>query len=377
MKRAGAAADTNGTKIFVNRQYAKGLRDDAPLAKSGEEIEEAVVGGLVVEEAKLSALAHIGDDFDGTAEVGVGVPGGGETIEIRFDQVVRLCDVSPDFSGASELLLEGCAVAGEGSGVNAEPLCETGPHPTPAKYVSVDDVEGLVAGCRRCRGPLKMASEQSCIGHIGKAIPLGCRAGEEKRPLCFAADGGVGGEGDPHVHGVAEGVADDGVGAMYAPGKTCAGGGGEDFVFLGVVEVVHVQAALLLAERGSGETTFAVGLEGAEVVFETGHQRYVANRVGTGDGVEEIANHGAVDAYVFRFRGLSKPGGKEDVGGIATGEGRLEGGGIEEVGRDGLDAAEIWGGTAGQAEDVPLMGGKESCEVVADDTSDAGDECSL
>jgi hypothetical protein len=55
----------------------------------------------------------------------------------------------------------------------------------------------------------------------------------------------------------------------------------------------------------------------------------------------------------------------------------LEGGGIEEVGRDGLNAAEVWGGTAGEAEDVPAMGGEKSCEVVAYDAGDAGDERSL
>jgi hypothetical protein len=50
------------------------------VAETCKEVEEAIVCGLVVEETKLAALAHIGDDFDGTAEVGVGVPGGGETI---------------------------------------------------------------------------------------------------------------------------------------------------------------------------------------------------------------------------------------------------------------------------------------------------------
>ena len=43
------------------------LGDDTILAEAGEEVEEAVVGGLVVEEAKFAALAHVGDDFDGTA----------------------------------------------------------------------------------------------------------------------------------------------------------------------------------------------------------------------------------------------------------------------------------------------------------------------
>ena len=77
------------------------LWDDAFLAQAGEEVEEAVVGGLVVEEAQLAALAHVGDDFDGAAEVGVGVPGGGEVVEVGFDEVVGVGDVCAMMGAAS------------------------------------------------------------------------------------------------------------------------------------------------------------------------------------------------------------------------------------------------------------------------------------
>src|ERR1700679_41745 len=136
-----------------------------------------------------------------------------------------------------------------------------------------------------------MPSEEGGARHVGEAIPLRCRSGEEEWLACFAADGGVGGEGDSHVHGVAECVADDGVGAMDAPTEVVSGGGGEDLVLLGVVEVFDVEAGLFFAEWGGGELAFAVGLEWAEVVLEAGDESDVADRFGWGDGLEEIADH--------------------------------------------------------------------------------------
>jgi hypothetical protein len=349
------------------------LWDDVLLAEAGEEVEEAVVGGLVVEEAELAALAHVGDDFDGTAEVGVGVPGGGEVVEVGFGEMVTVGDVAPDWFGVGELLLEGGAFAGEGRGFDAEPLGEAGPHPAPAEDVAVDDVEGLVAGGGRGGGPLEMAGEETGVGHVGEAVPLGCGAGEEEGAIGLAAEGGVGGEGDAHVHGVAESVADDGVGAVDAPCEVVAGGGGEDFVFLGVVEVVDGEAGLFFTEGRGGEGAFAVGFEGSEVVLEAGDERGVLEGAGGGDGFEEVAHHGAVDADVLFFGGLAEPGGDEDVGGFECGDGGAEGGGVEEVGGDEVDAGDVGGGAAGEAVDVPAFGEELVGEVVADDAGDSGD----
>ena len=158
--------------------------------------------------------------------------------------------------GAGELLFEGSAFAWEWGGFDAEPRGEARPHPAPAEDVAVDDVEGLVAGGGCGCGPFEMAGEQAGVGHVGEAVPLGSGAGEEEGAAGFAADGGVGGEGDAHVHGVAEGEADDGVGAVDAPAELVAGGGGEDLVFLGVVEVFDVEAGLFFAEWCSGERAF-------------------------------------------------------------------------------------------------------------------------
>jgi len=115
------------------------------------------------------------------------------------------------------LLFKWGALAGEWCGYDAEPIGEARPHPVPAEDVSVDDVEGLVASGGSDCCPFEVTGEKTRVGHVGEAVPLGCGAGEEEGAAGFAADGGVGGEGDAHVHGVAEGVADDGVGAMDAP----------------------------------------------------------------------------------------------------------------------------------------------------------------
>jgi hypothetical protein len=64
------------------------LRDETARAQEFKEGEKGFVRGLVVEEAEFAAFGHVSDDFDGAAEIGVGVPGGGEAVEVGFDQIV-------------------------------------------------------------------------------------------------------------------------------------------------------------------------------------------------------------------------------------------------------------------------------------------------
>ena len=52
---------------------------------------------------------------------------------------------------------------------------------------------------------------------------------------------------------VADGLADDRVRAMDAPGEAIAVGRGIDLVFLGIIEVLDVQPRLLLAQRRLGQ----------------------------------------------------------------------------------------------------------------------------
>lgn len=41
------------------------LRNEVSFSQGFEEVEEAVVGGLIIEKAQFAAFAHIGQDFNG------------------------------------------------------------------------------------------------------------------------------------------------------------------------------------------------------------------------------------------------------------------------------------------------------------------------
>ncbi len=353
------------------------LRDETARAQEFKEGEKGFVRGLVVEEAEFAAFGHVSDDFDGAAEIGVGVPGGGEAVEVGFDEVVPLGEDAPLLVGfgGGELGFEWGGFGWKRGGGEVEPIGEARPHPGPAEDVSVDHVEGLVAGGGGGGGPEEMTREEAGVGHVGERVPLGGGAGEDEGCAGFAAERGVDGEGDAHVHGVAVGVADDGVGAVDGPGEALLGGRGEELVFLRVVEVFERQAGLLFAEGCGGEGSFAVGLEGAEIVLEAGDEGDVFDRLRGAESCEQVAHHGGVDADVFGFGGLAEPGGEEDVGGLSVCESLVEAGGVEEVDGDGLDAWDCCRRIAGEAEDLPALGDEVCGQVVADDSSDAGDEC--
>src|SRR5262245_26160551 len=88
----------------------RGSGNDPCLAQLSKQVEEAVVGCLIVEEAELAAARHVGDDLDRAAEIGVGVPGGGEHAEILLDQVMLVCNLRPDRNCIGELPLQRRAV---------------------------------------------------------------------------------------------------------------------------------------------------------------------------------------------------------------------------------------------------------------------------
>ena len=219
-----------------------------------------------------------------------------------------------------------------------------------------------------------MVGEQAGVGHVGQARPLRFGAGKAERTAGFAADGGVGGECDAHVHRIADGIADDGVRAVDGPAEAVAVGGGEDFVFLGVIEVLDVEPALFLAEGRGRELALSIRFERAEVMFEACHQGHVLDGAGGAERVEQVADHGAVDPDVLGFGGLAEPAGEEDVGGSLRFEGLGESGGVEEVGGDRVQALDIGAGAAGEAADRPAAAEEVTGQVVADDAGRAGDE---
>ena len=91
---------------------------------------------------------------------------------------------------------------------------------------------------------------------------------------------------------------------MNAPCEAVLFSSNEEFVFLGVVEILNVQTTLLFAERRLREAAFSIGFEWAEVVFQASDQCYVLDALGWANGGEHIANHGGINANVFGLRGL-------------------------------------------------------------------------
>src|SRR4030095_4907632 len=80
--------------------------DDLRLAKTNEQVEETLVGRLIVEEAKLSAFAHVGDHFDWTAKIGIGVPCRSDRSEVRLHQIVLATDFDPQRPRIGKLTLQ-------------------------------------------------------------------------------------------------------------------------------------------------------------------------------------------------------------------------------------------------------------------------------
>src|ERR1700743_3159217 len=106
------------------------------------------------------------------------------------------CETSPNGTGVGELLLEWDDLAAPRRGHDAEPIGKARPHPVPAKNVSVDNVEGLIAGCCSRCSPFEVTSEETCVRHVGETVPLCCRTRKEEGTAGLSADGGVDSEGD-------------------------------------------------------------------------------------------------------------------------------------------------------------------------------------
>ena len=95
---------------------------------------------------------------------------------------------------------------------------------------------------------------------------------------------------------------------MHAPGEAVARGSREQLVFLGVVEILHAEAGLLLAERRLRQDALSVRLERPEIMLQPGHERDVTRAVGLAEAVEQVADHRRVDPDVLGFGRLPQPG---------------------------------------------------------------------
>ena len=220
-----------------------------------------------------------------------------------------------------------------------------------------------------------MGGEQAGVGHVDEAGMLLRRTREDERAARLLAQAGVDGEGGAEIHRVAGGVADDRVRAGDGPGEAVRLGGGEQDVFLGVVEILAGDARLVLGE-GRVELVLGEVVERAEIVLEAGDQGGVAQAAGGGGRLEGVAEHGAVDAAVLGLGRLAAPGDEEEVrGGRGAGE---RGAGrrlVGEVAGDVLDGRHVRRAVAGDADDVPAAGRRQSIgEGAAADAADAEDD---
>ena len=124
-------------------------------------------------------------------------------------------------------------------------------------------------------------------------------------------------------------------------------------------------------ERRVRDVALAVRLEGTEVVLEPGQQRDMTHRPRAPDGLQDVADHRAVDADVLRLGLLAGPGGDEDVRRPVPGEGVSQAGGVGQVGLDGYDATDLARAAPRQAEDLPARVDEEAGQGVSGDAGGA------
>src|ERR1700740_849520 len=106
-----------------------------------------------------------------------------------------------------------------------------------------------------------MPCKKPCIGHVCETVPLHCGAWKLERTSRVAADGGIHGECDTHVHRVADRVANDRVRTMHAPSEAIAFSSGEHLIFLCVIEIFYIETRLLFAKGRCRQLTFAICLK--------------------------------------------------------------------------------------------------------------------
>ncbi|MDT4874648.1 hypothetical protein FQZ97_1099600 [compost metagenome] len=87
-----------------------------------------------------------------------------------------------------------------------------------------------------------MPSDLPRISHVSQTVPLRPGAGKLKWFAGFLAQRSKGRQRHAEVHGIADGVANHGVRSVDAPGEAIPLSCGEEFIFLGVVKVLDVQA---------------------------------------------------------------------------------------------------------------------------------------
>src|SRR5882724_6593745 len=102
-----------------------------------KQIKEGVARILVGKETRLAAFRHIGNAFDLTTEIQIGMPWGCQAFKVSFNETLAGSDCSPDRPKVPHLFLQWGRVTWIGRGFQAEKSGELRPEPLRAK------------GCRR------------------------------------------------------------------------------------------------------------------------------------------------------------------------------------------------------------------------------------
>ena len=263
-------------------------------------------------------------------------------------------DLRPHLVHSLHLLLERSRARVEADGLDAEVCGELWPHPAPAEDVAVHHIERLVRSGRRGGGPDHLLGENGGVGHVRDAVPLRLATRKDEGATEVLADRGVGRERESHIHQVADGVADHGVGAVHRPREALPLRRGEELVLLRVIEVRHVEPGLVFMERRVGHLSLGIGVERAQIVLEPRHQGGVHHRRSV-EGREQVTHHAAVHRDVLLLGRLARPRREEHVADASTLEGLAQALRRPQVRRNPFHAGGLPALGTGQREHPPSI----------------------
>ena len=183
--------------------------------------EERVLGRLIGGEAEPPALAHVSDDLDRAAEIGIGVPWRGEAAEVGLSKIFAFGD-----AGARPARHPPSAVPAAAPNRRTvlvrepNPRGDASPHPLPAEYVrrshtlnAWSRAAGVVAAQTKC-----LARRPASVMSVRPSHWAGEPGKRNGRPNS-AAQRGVYRQRGAHVHCIAHRHADHRMRAMHAPGE--------------------------------------------------------------------------------------------------------------------------------------------------------------
>ena len=302
------------------------------------------------------------------------MPPGSQAADIGFRQIMLLRDGAPLRGRILHALSQRRHRLGQIRRLDAEVGGQARPQPLPAEHVAIDDIEIFVACGGAVRRPRQVARDLARVRHVGQTMPLRGRTRKDEGRAAGLAQIRVHGQGQTHVHGIAQRIADDGVRAVHAPRKAVLGGRREQAVFLLIVKILDVLAALLFAERRHRHCSLAIRIERSQVMLEARHQRHMAQVALRSQRGQHIGHHGAVDADVFLLVFLARPGREEDVAGVQARQRRGDGRAIRRIEWQSRATNGHGRASARDARHLPAFAEQMRGQFAADDAAGADDE---